>query len=183
MTVQRNRIAAFLSFLRIIRLALIFVICSGGMLQAQEVRIRVLNGRNGKPIRNECLNVWTGISHGAHMVAVTNQDGVAILHIVGAVVETNNGCAGWPAQISGGPEIDGIMVSADRYVACQENSKPIPGQPPTDPLQTMPFYPIRSILQFGVSSSNECGKIREKAKPGELIFFVKPRGFWGSLRE
>ena len=183
MMLQRNRTATSLSTCRMVRFAFVFVVFSGYLLQAQEIRIRVLNGRNGKPIRNECLNVWTGTSRGEHLVAATNQGGIAILHIVGGGIETNNGCAGWPVRTSGETNIDGISVSADRYVACQENAKPTSGQTPTDPLKLMPFYPITSILQLGVSSSNQCGKIREKANPGELIFFVKPRGFWGSMRE
>ena len=174
----------FLSFVsRIVHLVCVVVVCFGFLLQAQDVHIRVLNGRNGRPIKNECLNVWTGLSHGAHMVAGTNQDGIATLHVAEGVIEATIACPGWPTKASGKLNIDGITVSADHYIACQENGKPIPGQHPVNPIGMMPFYSLRSILQSGVSSSNECGKFREKAEPGELIFFVRPRNFCESMRE
>ena len=29
-----------------------------GSIQAQEIHIRVLNGKNGRQIQDECVNVW-----------------------------------------------------------------------------------------------------------------------------
>jgi hypothetical protein len=34
---------------------------------AQEFHIKVLNGRNGKPITKECLNIWVGTLAGPHL--------------------------------------------------------------------------------------------------------------------
>jgi hypothetical protein len=41
----------------------------------------------------------------------------------------------------------------------------------------MPSYPIKKILDSGVSAANTCGKFRAEARPGELIFYVKPLSF------
>ena len=74
-------------------------------------------------------------------------------------------------------------LAADRYIACQEYAKTAPGDLPVNPVTKMPFYSIGRILDLGVSAGNTCGKFREKAKPGELIFFVKPRSFLEKMRQ
>jgi hypothetical protein len=40
-----------------------------------------VNAHNGKPITNECVNVWLGPSHGADLIAPTNKDEVVALHL------------------------------------------------------------------------------------------------------
>jgi hypothetical protein len=156
---------------------------SGPALHAQEIRIRVVNARNGKPITNECVNVWTLTWHGAHIVAATNKDGVAVLRLADNEILAETSCPGWPAQASRRSDVDAITISGDYYVACQECGKITPGEPPTDPLNTMPSYPIKRILESGISAANTCGKFRAEAKPGELILFVRPRSLWQKLRE
>ena len=159
------------------------LIVSAPLVHAQEIRIRVLNGRNGKPIMNECLNVWTGTGRGAHMVAATDKDGVAALRVADTKILAETVCQGWPDQASGLSDVERITISGDRYIACQEYGKIVPGEPPTDPLTTMPSYPIKKILESGITSANTCGKLRIEAKPSELVFFVRPRSFWERMRE
>ena len=156
---------------------LLAVACLAPLLQSQEVHVRVLNGSNGKPITNECLNVWTGTRHGEHMVAATNKDGVAVLQLSNTGILAETSCPGWPARASRSSDGDAITVSGDRYITCQEYSKILPGGPPTNPLDSMPSYPVNKILDSGVSASNTCGKYREQAKPGELVLFMRPRKF------
>jgi hypothetical protein len=147
------------------------------LLYAQDINIRVLNGRNGKPITNECLNVWVGTRQRTHMVAATSNEGVALLHIADNDILAETACPGWVSRASRRTDMDGITVSGDRYIACQEYAKILPGEPPTDPLTTMPYYPIKKILESGISAANTCGKFRAEARPGELIFYVRPRTF------
>ena len=161
------------------------------LLYAQEIDIRVLNGRNGKPVTNECLNISLGSWHGGDLIAPTNKDGVVVLHFAKnqvtadpALPHTCNGTAVLGPKAS--PEgMDAITLSGDYYVACQEHGKIIPGEPATPNLlkEVMPSYPIRKILDSGLSAANTCGKIRVKAKPGELIFYVKPRSFSERMKQ
>jgi hypothetical protein len=153
------------------------------VLHAQEIRIRVLNARNGKPISNECVNVWTGTWHGAHLVATTNKNGIAVLRLADNEILAETACPGWPAQASRRSGVDAITISADYYVACQEYGKITPGEPTTDPLSTMPSYPIKRILESGITAANACGKFTAEAKPGELVFFVRPRKFLERMRQ
>jgi hypothetical protein len=157
----------------------------GPLLHAQEIHIRVLNARNGRPITDECVNVWIGTFYGPHMVAATNRDGVVVLHPADNEFVAEAACLGWPARASRPAGLDTITVAADKYVACQEYGKVLPGDAAHPNLlkEVMPSYPIKKILESGVAAGNTCGKFRAEAKPGELILFVRPRSFLERARE
>jgi hypothetical protein len=174
----------------IVRFLLISVlVCSAGpSLYGQEIHIRVLDARNGKSITNECLNVWFGHdSHGVSLLAPTNNVGVVVLHFADNTV-TAGSVPGAACEkglaINSMPVPDGadaIVVTGGYYVVCQEYGEVRSG----DRLERLipPSYPIRRILESGVSATNTCGKFRAQAKPGELIFFVRPPTFWERMRE
>jgi len=157
---------------------------------AQELRIKVLNGRNGRLITNECVSIWLGPWHGADLVAPTNKQGVVVLHLENDRVTaeqvpplTCNKLAIYgPIRLP--PAVDTLGITSDYYADCQEYAKVVPN--PAKPKfirKIPPSYPIKEILESGISASNTCGKFRAKPKPGELIFFVRPRGFWEKMRE
>jgi hypothetical protein len=160
-------------------------------LYAQEIDIRVLNGRNGKPVTNECLNISLGSWHGGDLIAPTNTDGVVVLHLANNQVTADpappHACNGTavlgPRAIPNG--MRAITLWGDYYVACQEHGKITPGEPATPNLlkEVMPSYPIKKILDSGLSAANICGKIRVEARPGELIFYVKPRSLSQRMRQ
>jgi hypothetical protein len=161
----------------------------GPLLHAQEIRVKILNGRNGKPITNECLDVSLGPWHGADIVAPTDKSGVVVLHIGENDVTADTACQGWSKQAHRAEGTDTISVMGNYYVACQEYGKLAPGERPTPETSTtvtkelIPTYSIKEILQSGIASANTCGKVRGTAKPGELIFFVRPRGFLERLKQ
>lgn len=159
------------------------------LLHAQEVRIRVVNGRNGKAISKECVNVSLGSWHGADLLVPTNKDGVAVLHLRGDDVTADAACQGWPKAAHRLEGADAISIMGDYYVACQEYGKFATGERttpenwPTVVKELVPTYSIKEIMQSGVASANTCGKVRAKAMPGELIFFVRPRSFFERLKQ
>lgn len=157
----------------------------GPLLRAEEIRIRVLNGRNGKAVTNECLNVSFEGWHGADLVAPTNSDGVVVLHLEGNRVSADNVSSRACSRIANvGPKFMGVVpstvaIAGDEYVVCQEYGKTVPGESETlNRLRdTFPSYSLRKILELGVSAGNTCGKTRVQAKPGELIIFVRSPSF------
>jgi hypothetical protein len=158
-------------------------------LSAQEIRIRVLNGRNGKPVTKECLNVWIGPVRGVALFAPTNNEGIAVIHIRDIEATADDVSSSACRANSVGPrsipkDSDTIAVVGSEYVACQEYAKPAPGEPPDPDLfgKLMPSYSIKRILELGVSSANTCGKIRAQARPGELVLFVRPMSRWERLK-
>jgi len=161
--------------------------------RAQEIHIRVLNARNGKPITNECLNVWVAPPQRKALQAPTNSDGLVVLHI-GADRVTAEAVSPFPtrcignavvAPSSGADSADAIRVLGGNYIACQEYGRITPGEPATRDLlaRIMPSYSTKRILTDGVTASNTCGKFRTKAKPGELVIFERSPTFWERLGE
>jgi len=147
---------------------------------AQEIHIRALNANNGKPISNECLNVWSGTARGTHLVTQTNKQGTAFLQVQENEISTENGCPGWPTHASRGP--GQLTIAGARYFACQEYGKITRGEAPVNSLTTMPAYRIAKILESGISAGNSCGKFRVDAKPGELILFMRPLHWWERMK-
>ncbi len=41
-----------------------------GAIVTETVPMLLVDARNGKPIRNECVNVWTGTERDRHLIAV-----------------------------------------------------------------------------------------------------------------
>jgi hypothetical protein len=157
-------------------------------LHGQEIHIRVLNAHNGKPITNECVNVWFGPPHGAGLIAPTNKHGVVVLHLARNEVTADSVFASSCDRIAVlGPKPlpkdgDTIAITSDDYVDCQEWAKVIPGATPKENLSRAPSYPIKNILETGVVASNTCGKFKAEARPGDLIFFVRPASWWEKMR-
>ena len=161
----------------------------GPLAHAQDIRIRVLNAHNGKPINNECVDVSIGPWHGADLLVPTDKDGVAMLHWGRKEVMADAACRGWSKQVLRSEGTDTISVMGDYYVACQDYGKTSPVErtkPDALPgviKEVVPSYPIKKILESGVAAGNTCGKFRVTAKPGDLIFFVRPRGFLERLKQ
>jgi len=147
---------------------------------SQEIHIRVLNAHNGKPITNECVNVSLGPWHGGDLIAPTNKDGVVVLHLARNEVtadSVSSSSCDRTAVLGPKPlpkDGDTIAITSDEYVDCQEWAKVIPGEAPKDNLNRAPSYRIKKILESGVAAGNRCGQFRAEAKPGELVFFVRP---------
>jgi|1186.fasta_scaffold09901_3 hypothetical protein len=161
-----------------------------GSIQAQEIHIRVLNGKNGRPIQDECVNVWFGRLRGSSFIAPTNAQGVVILHLhddqVSADAVSHSPCAKFaytgPQQIP--PKADTIYVWPFNYAGCEEYGKIAPGQKVDGdlPEKRTPSHSIKQILESGTVASNQCGKAHVVPKPGELVYFVRPLTFWEKMR-
>jgi len=159
------------------------------LLEAQEIRIRVLNARNGTAVTDECVNISLGSWHGGDLIAPTNKEGLVVLHFEGGQVradaassDTCNGLAVLgPKPVPAG--VDTLAITSDKYVDCQEWAKVVPGEAPKDALNRAPSYSLKKLVESGAAAGNRCGKFRAEAKPGELIFYVRPRSFLEKMRE
>ncbi len=119
-------------------------------LRAEVIRIHVLDGRNGKAITNEQVQVWVDEAKGALSLA-TGADGTATLRAL-------------PGS--------SIRIATDLYYDCRPFKKNAP----------RPTYSVNEILKSGLTAQNGCGKFKAEAKPGELLFFVRPVHWWEGMR-
>jgi hypothetical protein len=110
----------------------------------------------------------------------TNKHGVVVLHLARNEVTADSVFASSCDRIAVlGPKPlpkdgDTIAITSDEYVDCQEWAKVIPGGTTKENLNRAPSYSIKKILESGVVAGNRCRQFRADAKPGELVFFVRP---------
>jgi hypothetical protein len=124
-------------------------------LQAQVIRIKVVNGKNGKPVADLAISFRTEITTWSPPSLLTDRDGEVVVK-VGSFINM------------------ALFTPSLKYAACLTPTTK--GQAPSSPL-----YPVSGILSEGISMENNCGKLRVKAAPGELVYFVRPWTFWETL--
>ena len=126
-------------------------------LQAQVIRVKVVAGKNGKPVANMEISFRTEITSPpwVHPSLLTDRDGEIAVK-VGSFTSM------------------ALYTPSLKYAACLTPTTK--GQGPSSPL-----YSVAEILGKGVSMENNCGKRRIDAVPGELIYFVRPWTFWETL--
>lgn len=151
----------------------------GSVLRAQNIYVRVLDGRSGHPLTNMCLNVSIGTWHGADLLAPTDKDGLIVLHVGGSAVSAEVPSA--TRCVGGFPTTATLPLGEDRITPASGGNDCHPFH--KHEVNTPPSYSIQEILQHGVVAENTCGKVKAQAKPGELIVFARPRSFLERLRE
>jgi hypothetical protein len=113
--------------------------------QTAEIHIRIINGKNGRPIKNETLRVWTTRNH----------------------IDADL----WPTDATGSVL---LKVDGNAQIALDENLNASCRTLPANLQPSQFLYSVAEILNKGISTENTCGAIRVAAKPGELILFERP---------
>jgi hypothetical protein len=148
--------------------------------QAETIRIKLVNGRNGQPIAASHVNVWVGTERKEAIVIPTDGNGVASLRLTLNTAEIN---IPKPSNDRGSVVVANPVVKYDEslqinagYVLCQ------PHVGDYSWLKTMDLTTSR-VLQEGITMANTCGKSRAAAKPGEVIIFVRQLNWSERLKE
>jgi len=158
---------------RLVLHGLLFCILGGAEVKicAQEIQIKLVDGRNGHPLENTCVNVWVGNDRKEATAIPTDRNGTATLRLT---AETNQIDLSHRASRCGlfgviNPVFkyyDDIRVNVG-YVLCQ------PHVGGSSWLKTTE-YPTTALVKTGIVSPNACGQATAKPKPGELIIFMRP---------
>jgi hypothetical protein len=122
---------------------------AGAEATTRTVTVRLLNGKNGKPIKNENPNIWIGDA-ARPSNRYTNSRG----EIVVSVTDTRS---------------QELRVLPDWYSDCRFKDDSEAG------MQVK--YSLEEIMTTGVVSENLCGKHRIGPTPGVLVLYVRPRTF------
>lgn len=121
-----------------------------------DIAVRVLDGRNGRPIPNQRVLVFVGASseaaksHAEHTDLTTDKDGVGTLTV-------------YPNQTQW------IQVWVDGRALCYP-----------DPNQSS--FRVDTIMSTGIVTWNKCGGVLKEPVPGHLIIFARPAGFIEKMR-
>jgi hypothetical protein len=129
----------------------------GTMEKTMDIVVQALDGRNGKPLANPHLLVFTGASsdvvksHTEHTGLTTDKDGVGTLKI-------------YPSQTQW------IEVWADGRVLCQ-----------SDPNNSS--FSVATIMSKGLPTPNTCSGVTREATPGHFIVFARPAHLTEKLKQ
>lgn len=150
---------------------------SAPYISAQGIHIKVLDGRNGKPVSGECVNVWIGQDAASSLLVPTDKSGVALVHLTTKSTELNahqsgKACGGWGVIEPTLMYADTIGITSGSYMPCEPH-------PANSPRLS---FSVQEVLRSGATTTNTCGKIEGHPQPGELIFFVRPLRWWEKLK-
>lgn len=119
----------------------------------QTITVRLLNGKNGKPITDREFNIWLGDR--GNVLRNTDSNGEIKMYIADVTPRT-------------------IRVLPDFRFDCRSKQDFGRG----DRIE----YSLDEILSRGVVSQNLCGSAESRLYPGVLIIFVRPRTFMEKWR-
>jgi hypothetical protein len=162
---SEGRTGAIVRRLRLGGCSLIGVLLLGSTLKAQNagmeqplnITVQVFDGRNGKPLKDQHVLVFTGMSssavksHAQHTGVTTDKDGVGTLTI-------------YPG------ETQWLQVFTDGHVPCFPN----PNQA---------SFSVSDIMSKGLVTPNNCSALVKEATPGHLVVFARPAGFMEKMKQ
>ena len=137
----------------------VFLLSTSAAAVAQSINItvQVLDGRNGKPLADQHVLVFTGLSsdavktHAQHTGVTTAKDGMGTLTI-------------YPA------ETQWLQVFADGRIPCFPN----PNQA---------SFSVSEIMSKGLVTPNNCSALVKEATPGHFVVFARPAGFMEKMKQ
>jgi hypothetical protein len=146
------------------------------------IRFKLLNGRTGRPVAGTAshVNVWVGRERKEAIVIPTDANGIASLQLTSDTTESNIPVASThrASVVVANPVVkfdESLRINVP-HVLCQPNVGDHSW------LRTLDLNASR-VLQEGIVLPNTCGKPAARAKPGEVIIFVRPLNWWERLKE
>jgi hypothetical protein len=173
-----------LSSIIMVGLSLLLFCSFGTALRAQTIEIKLVNGRNGRPIASTCIYLWVGDrskpSSGPLLQTETDKNGSAILRLTHEHAELNNQSQRLACGLQGivNPVVEyGDTISVrPGYALCQPHRPDYSWLARTD-------FSTEEVLQRGIVTANTCGKATASPKPGSVILFVRPLSWWEKLKQ
>lgn len=117
-------------------------------------RVRLLDGRNGDPLRNAHLTLWYDEQEGAGTLLTTDMQGNAAM----------------PAPL-GQPMR--VLVRVSDLADCRKDSA----------REVSAGFNLQAIAQHGESAGNRCGAVGKHPAPGELVVFARPLRWYEGINQ
>jgi hypothetical protein len=160
-------------------LAFLVLSASGTLLYAQTIEIKLVNGRNGRPLPRTCVNVWVGSERKDAMGIPTDENGVAKLRLTDKDSEVDvrrdwKVCGNFGVIDPVVKYNDSIRINVS-YVLCQPHT-------PDYSWLSLTTFSMERLIQRGIVTANSCGKATASPKSGELVIFARPLSFWEKMR-
>jgi hypothetical protein len=183
MTDRRSIFSGKLSFRNVVQFLLLLVFsASGTILCAQIVTIKLVNGRNGRPMvgASSYVNVWVGTERKEAIAIPTDGNGVARLHLTLNTSEINipKLSKDFRSIVAANPIVEfkeSFAINVP-YALCVSGGS-------NYSWLMLQHLSTKEILDRGFVSPNTCGRATVTPKPGQVILFVRPLTFWEQLKE
>jgi hypothetical protein len=130
---------------------------NAGMAKTTDITVQVLDGRNGKPLADQHVLVFTGLSsdavktHAQHTGVTTDKDGMGTLTI-------------YPR------ETQWLQVFTDGRIPCFPN-----------PNQSS--FSVSDIMSKGLVTPNDCSAQVREPSPGHFVIFARPAHFMEKMKQ
>jgi hypothetical protein len=150
-------------------------------LSAQTIEIKLVDGRNGRPIVGlaSYVNVWVGGERKEAIAIPTDKKGVARLKLTPNPSEVNIP----RSKNNGSIVVNNPVVKYDEsfrinapYVFCGLGG----GSYSWPELKS---FSTKEVLDHGYTSANACGKVTVSPQPRQVVLFVKPLTFWEKMKQ
>jgi hypothetical protein len=163
---------------------LVFLVLSSPstLLYAQTVDIKLVDGRNGRPMTASCVNVGVGAGNeGKRTIAIpTDKDGIARLRLTdndGEMdIHNRSKDCGLFGVINPVVKYDDFLAINVGYVLCQPRA-------PDYSWLAIREVSTKQLMHQGIVMPNTCGKATASPKPGEVIIFVRPLNWREKLKQ
>jgi hypothetical protein len=127
-------------------------------LSQQQITMKVLDGRNGHPLKNVVIDVWFGErASGVPKQLRTGPDGTTVVTV---------------------PEGLRTFVAAGEFIAdCRGGN--VAGKSFID----RNVYSVDEVVRAGTVGENQCGKAIAQPIRNTFIFFLRPLYWWEKLHD
>ena len=159
----------------------LFFILHGVSLMAQALDIRLVDGRNGRPMvgKSSYVNVWVGTERKAAIVVPTDGKGFARIQLTSNTGEVNIS----NSTNSGTNVVEHPIVKYDELLQINVPYALCESEKSSNMWLGLLNFSTKEIFQHGYASPNTCGTVTVSPQPGQLILFVRPLTFWEKMKQ
>ncbi len=161
-------------------LVTVLLVMSAMSLAAQTLEIKLVDGRNGRPMvgTSAYVNVWVGGERKEAIAIPTDDNGIARLQLTLNPNEENIPIStGHGTIVEKHPVVkydESFRINAP-YVLC--------GAEGNRSWLDLKSFSTKEVLEHGYASGNTCGKVTATPQPGQVILFVRPLTFWEKMKQ
>lgn len=179
MTAVRKK---FLHCLRPLKLfVLLFLALPGVSLVAQTLEIKLVDGRNGRPMvgASSYVNVWVGTQRKQAIAIPADEKGIARIQLTLNPAEVNIPSS----KDSGSIVVEHPVVMYDESFRINAPYALCASRESNYSWLRLEKLPTKEVLSRGYVSPNTCGKSTDSPSPGQVILFVRPLTWREKLKQ
>ena len=145
---------------------------TGAASNSQTLRVKLVNGKSGTPVRDTSVNAWVGDQRKDAVPIPIDGSGNGSLLLTREEADLRVQARSVQPIFLYAPQIR-FQVG---FVLCQT------AQQKYSWLKITP-YSTDEWMRTGIVTANTCGKAKAKPEPGTLTIFVRPLTLWEGLSE